>query len=155
MSSTHHFHFTIGPVQSFVAQARRTRDFWAGSFLLSWLTGVAMNATLAQQGSKLVFPMPDEAFLNAITGKGDNKPTQGTLPNRFKAGVPADFNGAAVIESLKSAWFELANTVYTADIAKHANPHTKAIWDRQVASFFEMSWAISESNSTLPVIDLA
>ena len=32
-----YFHFTLGPVQSFVAQARRTRDFWAGSFLLSWL----------------------------------------------------------------------------------------------------------------------
>lgn len=28
------FHFTLGPVQGFVAQARRTRDFWAGSFLL-------------------------------------------------------------------------------------------------------------------------
>jgi len=50
MSHTHHFQFTIGPVQSFVAQARRTRDFWAGSFVLSWLTGVAMNATIAQGG---------------------------------------------------------------------------------------------------------
>ncbi|MEZ5479145.1 MAG: type III-B CRISPR-associated protein Cas10/Cmr2 [Thiolinea sp.] len=30
-----YFHFTLGPVQSFVAQARRTRDFWAGSFILS------------------------------------------------------------------------------------------------------------------------
>ncbi len=34
--------FTLGPVQGFVAQARRTRDFWAGSFLLSYLTGKAM-----------------------------------------------------------------------------------------------------------------
>ncbi len=153
MSHTHHFQFTIGPVQSFVAQARRTRDFWAGSFVLSWLTGVAMNATIAQ-GGELIFPKPDEAFLNAIAGKGDNKPTQGTLPNRFKAGVQVDFNGAAIIENLKSAWFELANSVYTADIAKHANPHTKAIWDRQVANFFEMSWAISESSNALPVIDL-
>ncbi|MDQ3773077.1 MAG: hypothetical protein M3461_01130 [Pseudomonadota bacterium] len=30
-------HFTLGPVQGFVAQARRTRDLWGGSFLLSWL----------------------------------------------------------------------------------------------------------------------
>lgn len=153
MSHTHHFHFTIGPVQGFVAQARRTRDFWAGSFMLSWLTGVAMNATIAQ-GGEIIFPKPDQSFLDAITGKGDNKPTQGTLPNRFKAKVNADFNGAAVIESLKSAWFALADAVYTADIAKHANAHTKVIWDRQVANFFEVSWVVSESNSTLPVIDL-
>ncbi|MDM8565359.1 type III-B CRISPR-associated protein Cas10/Cmr2 [Candidatus Halobeggiatoa sp. HSG11] len=30
-----YFHFTIGPVQSFVAQARCTRDFWACSLSLS------------------------------------------------------------------------------------------------------------------------
>ena len=39
-------HLSIGPVQTFVAQARRTRDFWAGSFLLSWLSGQAMAAVL-------------------------------------------------------------------------------------------------------------
>ncbi|NMB85726.1 MAG: hypothetical protein GYA29_05710, partial [Methanothrix sp.] len=35
-------HFTIGPVQGFLAQARRTRDLWSGSFLLSYLSGCAM-----------------------------------------------------------------------------------------------------------------
>jgi CRISPR-associated protein Cmr2 len=35
-------HFSLGPVQGFVAQARRTRDFWAGSFILSYLAGQAM-----------------------------------------------------------------------------------------------------------------
>ncbi|MBA5248658.1 MAG: hypothetical protein FE834_03865, partial [Gammaproteobacteria bacterium] len=27
-------HFSLGPVQGFIGQARRTRDLWAGSFLL-------------------------------------------------------------------------------------------------------------------------
>jgi CRISPR-associated protein Cmr2 len=44
--SNRYFHFTLGPVQSFVAQARRTRDFWAGSFLLSWLSTVAIQAVI-------------------------------------------------------------------------------------------------------------
>ncbi|MCB1813240.1 MAG: hypothetical protein KDK04_16180, partial [Candidatus Competibacteraceae bacterium] len=48
MSEQKHFQFTLGPVQGFVAQARRTRDFWAGSFILSWLSGVAMRAVQAQ-----------------------------------------------------------------------------------------------------------
>lgn len=150
---SHHFHFTLGPVQGFVAQARRTRDFWAGSFILSWLTGVAMNAT-TQAGGKIVFPIPDQTFLDAIAGKGNNKPTQGTLPNRFKAEVSADFDGNAVITAVKSAWQALATVVYDADIKAHANTQTKAIWDRQVAHFFELSWATVEQNNTLPVIDL-
>lgn len=153
MSHTHHFHFTIGPVQGFVAQARRTRDFWAGSFILSWLTGVAMNATRAQ-GGEFIFPKPDEVFLDAIAGKGNNKPTQGTLPNRFKAGVDANFNGKVVVDAVQQAWQALADVVYDADLKAHANASTKAIWDRQVAKFFELSWAISESSNTLPVIDL-
>ena len=35
----HILHISIGPVQKFVGQARRTRDLWAGSFLLSWMAG--------------------------------------------------------------------------------------------------------------------
>lgn len=153
MSHTHHFQFTIGPVQGFVAQARRTRDFWAGSFILSWLTGVAMTATL-KQGGEIVFPTPDQDFLDAISGAGNKKPTQGTLPNRFKAEVNADFDPNAVIDALNGAWKSLAKIVYDADLASVATPKTKVIWDRQVAGFFETSWAMSELGNHLPVIDL-
>ncbi|NPV81545.1 MAG: type III-B CRISPR-associated protein Cas10/Cmr2 [Firmicutes bacterium] len=34
--------FTFSPVQAFVAQAKKTRDLWAGSYLLSYLAGSAM-----------------------------------------------------------------------------------------------------------------
>src|SRR5699024_8098873 len=30
--------FTIGPVQEFIAAARKTKDLWAGSYMLSWLS---------------------------------------------------------------------------------------------------------------------
>ena len=62
-----YFHFTMGPVQEFVAQARRTRDFWAGSFLLSWLSAVAMRE-VRHQGGTIVFPLPSEAFMQALEG---------------------------------------------------------------------------------------
>ena len=67
------FHFTLGPVQSFVAQARRTRDLWAGSFLLSWLSGQAMKSIL-EQGGQIIFPAvgtindPIDPLLKAILG---------------------------------------------------------------------------------------
>jgi len=57
-----YFHLTLGPVQGFVAQARRSRDFWAGSFILSWLSGVAMSA-VRTQGGEIIFPKADENFL--------------------------------------------------------------------------------------------
>jgi CRISPR-associated protein Cmr2 len=80
-----YFHFTLGPVQSFVAQARRTRDFWAGSFILSWLSAVAMREVQKQDGDgSIVFPKPDKAFLGALEKDGKG-PRQGSVPNRFKA----------------------------------------------------------------------
>lgn len=38
----HSLQFTFSPVQSFVAQARKTRDLWSGSYLLSYLAGAPM-----------------------------------------------------------------------------------------------------------------
>ncbi|WP_083234961.1 type III-B CRISPR-associated protein Cas10/Cmr2 [Candidatus Marithrix sp. Canyon 246] len=74
----------LGPVQGFVAQARRTRDFWAGSFLLPWLAGIAMNSVKNQNG-EIIFPLPDEDYLKWIKGKGEKSPPhQGNIPNRFK-----------------------------------------------------------------------
>ena len=60
--ATQTFQFTLGPVQGFVAQARRTRDFWAGSFILSWLSSVAI-ACIEKQGGTVQFPVPDAAYL--------------------------------------------------------------------------------------------
>ncbi|MCX7761272.1 MAG: type III-B CRISPR-associated protein Cas10/Cmr2, partial [Candidatus Kryptonium sp.] len=40
------FLFTIGPVQSFIAQARKTQDFYMGSFILSFLTFKAMEVII-------------------------------------------------------------------------------------------------------------
>ncbi len=46
---------TIGPVQTFIAQARRTRDLWSGSALLSEVSGAAAMA-IAEEGTDLDFP---------------------------------------------------------------------------------------------------
>src|SRR5205823_14634780 len=83
-------HFTFSPVQSFVAQARRARDLWASSYLISYLAGVAMKAI---GPSRIVFPkVENDEMMRAIEGKWDrNKPDFqpfqriGSLPNRFTA----------------------------------------------------------------------
>ncbi|WP_071058838.1 type III-B CRISPR-associated protein Cas10/Cmr2 [Pelistega sp. MC2] len=144
-----YFHFTLGPVQSFVAQARRTRDFWSGSFLLSWLAGIAMQE-VEQQGGVILFPEADSAFLEAIKGSsGSTRPSQGNIPNRFKAKVTDTFEPERVVSAVNQAWEALAAVIYQKDLERVTNPNTKLIWDRQVQNFWDMSWVIvaEESNS--------
>ncbi|HMW06628.1 MAG TPA: type III-B CRISPR-associated protein Cas10/Cmr2 [Leptospiraceae bacterium] len=51
------FLFTIGPVQSFIAQARKTKDLFAGSQILSDLIEEAINALIKMEPqSEIIFP---------------------------------------------------------------------------------------------------
>lgn len=68
-----YFYFTLGPVQDFVSQARRTRDFWAGSFLLSWLSAVAMQSVKNQCTTAELLPEADTHFLDCLQGRGTGK----------------------------------------------------------------------------------
>jgi len=51
----HLFVISIGSVQDFIAAARRTRDLWFGSHLLSEISKAAAKA-IADEGGKLIFP---------------------------------------------------------------------------------------------------
>ena len=145
------FHFTLGPVQGFVAQARRTRDFWAGAFLLSWLASAAMQTVIAQKG-KIVFPIADENYLGWLRGKESGKrPRQGGIPNRFKATVDDGFQPALVEQAVRDAWRAVAETVWERDLERHCQrySHSRVIWDRQIEHFWEISWAIGDDDSLL------
>jgi CRISPR-associated protein Cmr2 len=146
-----HFHFTLGPVQSFVAQARRTRDYWAGSFLLSWLAGVAMKTVIAQ-GGRIVFPQPDAGYLAWLEGQGAGQPPrQGGIPNRFKAEVGENFQPVLVEQAVRAAWRALAEMVWREDLARHGQryPDSRAIWDRQIDGFWEIAWALGDDDALL------
>ena len=147
--ATQTFQFTLGPVQGFVAQARRTRDFWAGSFILSWLSSVAI-ACIEKQGGTVQFPVPDAGYLHYLLRHEDRKlyqlPQQGSIPNRFKATtaqVPADFHPEWVTQAVQAAWQALADSVWAHDLADLAGATTRAIWQRQTRNFWEMSWVLS------------
>src|SRR6266849_8991144 len=53
------FLVNIGPVQTFIASARRTRDLWFGSWLLSEFSKAAAQEIVnASAGNSLIFPAP-------------------------------------------------------------------------------------------------
>jgi len=144
-------HFTLGPVQGFVAQARRTRDLWAGSFLLSWLSAQAMKA-VREQGGDIIFPAVTDApgnivdpMLRAVCGDTTgNTPQIGSIPNRFKASVNNDFDPKQVEDVVIEKWQELAKAVYEQFVKDHAVAATYAIWNRQINHFWEINWMLGD-----------
>lgn len=152
-----YFHFTLGPVQGFVAQARRTRDFWAGSFLLSYLSAVAMIAVEKQHG-EIIFPSADKNYLGWLENPhfGSSKgPQQGCIPNRFKGGlakVPDSFQPELISESVQQAWQAIAELVWQQDLT-HCGSDTRKIWERQIKHCWEISWALSTQKTESNLLD--
>ena len=53
----------IGPVQDFIATARRSRDLWYGSWMLSELSKAAARKISEASPQALVFPAPEDPKL--------------------------------------------------------------------------------------------
>ncbi|SEN69004.1 type III-B CRISPR-associated protein Cas10/Cmr2 [Lihuaxuella thermophila] len=155
--------FTIGPVQGFIAQSRRTRDLLAGSFLLSYLSGRAMMYVI-EQGGSIVFPFIGQSkdqsgeshfqnpLLQAIYRPPVEKgPWIGTLPNRFTAMIPDGFQPEECVEAVKAAWRRMADAVWeyaVARVERYGNG-TREIWNRQVCHCWEITWVIGEDGGLL------
>lgn len=159
-SNNHILHFSIGPVQGFVAQARRTRDLWAGSFLLSWLAGQAMACVLENSGC-IAFPdvgdinQPKDALLAAILKNPlieNPHPQIGSLPNRFKAFVPESFDPVIIKDHVIKKWSNLCDTVWKHFILDHGvenyGNETKKIWNLQTNNFWEIQWVMGKNDNT-------
>lgn len=143
---TTEFHFSLGPVQSFVAQARRTRDLWAGSWLLSYLSENAIAAAEGA-GARVVLPFRNEPDRGVVTMARDGNPFGG-FPNRFaaRANDPAGAAAAAAAAArgFEAAWRRIADAVWGRYVApaEEAGAGSRQIWERQVESFWEVAWVL-------------
>jgi len=144
--------FSIGPVHTFIAQARKVADLWSGSQLLSHLTEQALGIVSKRQDCTLVHPYVPEG----------GKPPE-TLTNRFTCRVPAS-EAEALAKDMASAvetkWQELVKKT-----VRHLEKHyqlqkqyghelSKAIWDGtrptdgQAANIIETSWSWIEEEGS-------
>lgn len=148
-----YLNITIGPVQGFVVQARRTRDLWSGSFLLSYLTGHAMVGAEKAGGTISEPDISEDMVINLIKNGEESrvepKDIIGSLPNRFKVECDDSENIAQVAkEAFDKAWNKIAEAVwneYLADV--NIGNSTRAIWDRQVGNFWEFSWTVGDQKT--------
>ncbi|MDI7268288.1 MAG: type III-B CRISPR-associated protein Cas10/Cmr2 [Myxococcota bacterium] len=150
--------FTLGPVQTFIAQAKSLRDLWSGSYLLSWLTFAALEPVIDEFGpTAVVFP---SLRGNPICGHrlrrrfGDvferlgkdfdppTDPVLGSLPNTFIALVPArqaDELRGKVEKACREEWKRICEAV-RCRLAKEWSPESG--WDRGWEQQTERFWDI-------------
>jgi CRISPR-associated protein Cmr2 len=148
-TKTLHFNFT--PVQSFVAQARRTRDLWAGSYLLSWLSGQAIAAILKDKGEILIPYVDDDLLIKAIQNPknaSSSAKSLGTLPNRFTAQIPEDQDPNDYAKVIQSKWIQVADAVRN-KIDSSNSLIDNDFWNRQINHHWEFTWVIGEASYLL------
>ena len=134
MSQTHQQHllaFSIGPVQGFIAAARKTRDLWFGSHLLSEIAKATAIA-IAKNGGNLIFPgVADQAELE--------RDTKLSVANVILAIVddPKSFSTKAE-DAAKERWKQFADTAKEA-IEKIGGKEVLRLdlWDSQINDFLE------------------
>lgn len=136
--------FSLGPVQPFIEQARKTRDLWLGSFLLSKLMEAAME-NIEEPGVQFVFP---------ANRKMNSK--YANLPNKYIAIFP-DLKKAenAAIKSrnqIYKYWGTLSIGVWDEVVKWCADSGTEKIWKRQTNpnACFEIRWVIVEGDADDP-----
>lgn len=146
-SATRTFILSITPVQEFVGQARRTRDLWAGSYLLSWLSAQAM-AAVKEAGGEIVMPQVDDdpMIRLLIHRNGVTPPVVGSLPNQFTARLPVGVGPEICRKAVQDAWRKLAEAVwckFVKPVKELSNFHDLfAVWTQQIEGFWEIAWVV-------------
>ena len=137
---------SVGPVQGFVAQSRRTRDLWGSSYLLSFLSAHAMRSAEVAGGRIIRPSVNQDQLYHWVTGSHEGTaPRIGTVPNHFvvevDGGDASEVAGAAET-ALKAAWNGVCTAVWDRFV-QHASPagrETHRIWIRQIFRFWEVTW---------------
>lgn len=125
MADKYLFMYTIGPVQSYIEQARKTQDLFAGSRILSRLSECGMR-TVKDSNGEILFP--------AFKGDADSKKI--SYPNRFVALIETediDDFGSEVDTAVKEKFKEMLppNKVSNSNIQiayEQIKSHLRTFW---------------------------
>lgn len=147
-SVPHENHFllkvSIGPVQEFIIEARKTKDLYVGSRLLSLATFNSMLPLIEDSDCAIIYP--DQKMF-------DQKKSNISLSNVYMATIPENKLEKITKEmeqSLVTFWEEAASKVYdrissfdpTKDLWNITieGKSAKEIWDNQIKNHFYINW---------------
>ncbi len=155
--------FTLGPVQSFIKQARKVQDFYAGSYLLSYLTFKAMEVVINKYSpANIIYPdLKGQPFaLEWLLRKDINMETTfeidtnlcsdlivPTIPNRFVAIIPESDSdeikrlGAELIKSVKQELAGIMSFIKSYLENRKFELKSWSLWEDQITKYFNAYWA--------------
>jgi CRISPR-associated protein Cmr2 len=137
MSQTYLMTIALGPVQDFIAAARRLRDLWFGSYLLSELSKQA-GRSLHARGGELIFPAPADPETDLTPGTDMN------VPNKLLAMVSGD--PGEIFHSVKAEIEEF----WRDRLAEKTIPNRESIdsdlFKKQIGDFLEIYGAWTPLN---------
>lgn len=132
---------TIGPVQSYISQARRTQDLWQGSRILSYLAGAGVDYAMQREAeglAKVIYPIkrPDQV---------DN------IPNRIVVQWFGEIEDASkcarkMEEEIRIRFQRISvNTLnyFIQGVDASEQETVMEIWQRQESNWLECYWVVS------------
>jgi CRISPR-associated protein Cmr2 len=141
----------IGPVQEFIATARRSRDLWFGSWLLSELSKAAAKL-ITERNSELIFPAVENSNdLKPVEYDSNGRQSSGTdfsVVNKIVALIKEDPSqmGSAIEAAVKARLETIRIEAYK-QINEKLIDSDKA--QLQVADLPEIYWVASPLNEDL------
>lgn len=143
--------FSIGPVQSFIVQARKTQDLYWGSFILSYLNWKGIEYIADRYGPDcIIFPdIQGQPFAdhwlekNGIPVEDSNSKLVGipTIPNRFLSILPVNDK-----EKLCNLGNEIENNIkkeltnITEKVLNELKIKKPDGFDKQIKNFLQIHW---------------
>ncbi|PPC90176.1 MAG: type III-B CRISPR-associated protein Cas10/Cmr2 [Methylobacter sp.] len=126
---------SIGPVQDFIAAARRTRDLWFGSYLLSEVSKAAA-LSFKTAGATLIFPSPESDLTIDSCANVGNKLLL------IATGQPGELIAAAK-NAAQNRWRELAGQINQKLVLNDT------VWQHQIDDVLEFfaAWVALEQLS--------
>lgn len=126
MTEKHLFLAQIGPVQSFIAQARRTKDLYVGSQMLSQLAVAAVEAASRTAGFAPIFPYVE-----------GNKVHHGVSSHvlAFLTEQTPQAMAETLRDALRTQWMEFAQPVRDWLIDQVGGGAWETVFDRQAEPF--------------------
>jgi CRISPR-associated protein Cmr2 len=154
----------IAPVQDYIEKARKARDLWTGSVILSHLMFAGLKWVMHELGpDHVLYPsLVDQPLVAEHLKRSHGIPEQwletGSLqcpsfPNKAVALVPAGQEQAIaenIERAIKESWADIWQSVHEAVIhrvAVHDPQGFWQLWTRQCESYWQITWA------SFPLID--
>lgn len=163
--------YSITPVQDFIGKARKLRDFWTGSVILSYLSFMGISHVMRTLGpDHIVYPSLQNQYLvdgflkeewkdfvltsdleeSDLKLRKLNEQSSGiaSFPNKFVFicnSEQAEDICNSISEHIQNEWLSLARIVKDYIVEKvrvnSAGSTFEKIWDNSIETFWKFSWA--------------